>query len=364
MKQIPASLLTLTAGILITLVSLWVGQHHGLLPEQASEAAVLVDQLFNVMVMIATALFLVVIGAILLFCFRYRRAPGDEDDGIPIEGNLPLEAFWTAIPAILIIGLGVYSVQVFQEMGGFDPGSIHVGHSMIGGAVSHAMPSHEMHAVPQGSVAMMAQAPDDGAIATDATADLLADLPEGTEPPATPVPRYGFGANAAEEGHTPDLVVNVTGMQYAWLFNYPNSGIMTGELHIPVGKDIQLNISAQDVIHSFWVPQFRLKQDALPGQSSGLRFVATKVGTYPVVCAELCGSYHGGMRTQVVVHTPEEFDEWLQQNAVAQQQNPSQTVAVNPAELSDRDYLSPYAQEMGVSDQVLSQVLAQVRSRS
>ncbi|GAB4458947.1 MAG: cytochrome c oxidase subunit II [Elainellaceae cyanobacterium] len=356
MKQIPASLLTLTAGILITLVSLWVGQHHGLLPEQASEAAVLVDQLFDVMVMIATALFLVVIGAILLFCFRYRRAPGDEGDGIPIEGNLPLEAFWTAIPAILVIGLGVYSVQVFQEMGGFDPGSIHVGHGMMGGAVSQEMPSHEMHPMPQDSIAMMAQVPGEGAIATDATAEMLAELPDGAEPPATPVPRYGFGANTAEEVHTPDLVVNVTGMQYAWLFNYPDGGIMTGELHIPVGKDIQLNLSAQDVIHSFWVPQFRLKQDALPGQSSGLRFVATKVGTYPVVCAELCGSYHGGMRTQVIVHDQDEFDAWLQQNAIAQQQNPAQTVAVNPADLSDGDYLAPYAQEMGVSDQVLSQL--------
>jgi len=356
MKQIPASLLTLTAGILITLISLWVSQHHGLLPEQASEAAVLVDQLFDAMVMIATALFLVVIGAILLFCFRYRRAPGDEGDGIPIEGNLPLEVFWTAIPAVLVIGLGVYSVQVFQEMGGFDPGSIHVGHGIMGGAVSHETTHETTHEMHSGAGVMMAQAPAEGAIATDAPSEMLAELPAGAEPPAIPIPRYGFGANTTEEDRRPDLVVNVTGMQYAWLFNYPQSGIMAGELHIPVGKDIQLNISAQDVIHSFWVPQFRLKQDALPGQSAGLRFVATKVGTYPVVCAELCGSYHGGMRTQVIVHPQDEFDEWLQQNAIAQQQNPTQTVAVNPADLSDSDYLAPYAQEMGVNAQVLSQL--------
>ncbi|GAB4143018.1 MAG: cytochrome c oxidase subunit II [Cyanobacteria bacterium J069] len=352
MKQIPASLLTLTAGILITLISLWVGQNHGLLPEQASEAAVLVDELFNVMVMIATALFLVVIGAILLFCIRYRYRPGDEGDGIFVEGNLPLEAFWTAIPAILVIGLGVYSVQVFQEMGGFDPGSIHAGHGMMGGGSM----SHQMPQMPQNSVAMMAQAPGDGAIATDAMSGMVAQMPEGTDPAVDPVPRFGFGANTAEEGRAPDLVVNVTGMQYAWLFNYPNSGIMTGELHVPVGKDVQLNLSAKDVIHSFWVPQFRLKQDALPGQSSGLRFVANKVGTYPVVCAELCGSYHGGMRSQVIVHPVEEFDEWLQQNTVAQQQNSAQTVAVNPADLSEGEYLAPYAQDMGVDAQVLSQL--------
>lgn len=103
-------------------------------------------------------------------------------------------------------------------------------------------------------------------------------------------------------------------MQYAWIFTYPDSGIVSGELHIPVGKDVQLNLSARDVIHSFWVPQFRLKQDAIPGVPTELRFKATKVGTYPVVCAELCGGYHGAMRTQVIVHTPEDFEAWRSQN--------------------------------------------------
>jgi cytochrome c oxidase subunit 2 len=122
MKQIPAPFWTLTVGVLVTLISFWVGNHHGLLPEQASAQAALVDDFFNVMIIIGTALFLVVEGAIVYSLIQFRRRKGDDSDGLPIEGNLPLEAFWTAIPAVIVIGLGVYSVQVFQDMGGFSPG--------------------------------------------------------------------------------------------------------------------------------------------------------------------------------------------------------------------------------------------------
>lgn len=335
MKQIPVPLLTLTAGILVTLISLWVGQNHGLLPEQASEQAPLVDSLFNIMMTIATALFLVVEGAIVIFLIRYRKRPGDETDGEPIEGNLPLEAFWTAVPAIIVIGLGIYSVAVFQEMGGLSPGS-------------HAAMAHASAAT------LVAEAPAEAPVAGDMM-PLLADA-EGAE--GTTNPRYGIGAPTLGQGEPADLVVNVTGIQFAWLFNYPNEGVTTGELHVPVGKDVQLNISAQDVIHSFWVPQFRLKQDAIPGTQSELRFVATKPGTYPVVCAELCGSYHGGMRTQVVVQSPEEFDQWLAQNRVAQQPDLDQTIAANPEEMTPSEFLAPYSQEMGVDAETLAQLHA------
>lgn len=124
MEQIPASIWTLTAGVVVTLISFWVGHHHGLLPEQASEQAPLVDNFFDIMLTIGTALFLVVQGAIILFVIRYRRRAGEEGDGLPVEGNLPLEAFWTAIPALIVIFLGIYSVDIFQRMGGLNPGII------------------------------------------------------------------------------------------------------------------------------------------------------------------------------------------------------------------------------------------------
>lgn len=334
MKQIPASLLTLTAGVLITLVSLWVGQHNGLMPVQASEQAPLIDGFFNTMVTIGMALFLVVQGAIVLFTIRYRRPPGDDTDGVPVEGNFSLEVFWTAIPALIVIGLGVYSVEVYQRMGGFDPA----------GTMAMASHHHPTHVAKAGS-----------AMAAPMSAEHEL-MPAGAIASAPPV--YGFGATPAEKGKNPAVTVNVTGLQFAWLFNYPDSGITSGELHIPVGADVQLNLSAQDVIHSFWVPQFRLKQDAMPGEHTELRFVATRVGTYPVVCTELCGSYHGGMRTQVVVHPPEEFQQWLEQNRIAQVADLQQAVALKPAELPESEFLAPYAQEMGITPGALAQLHA------
>lgn len=287
MKQIPASILTLLAGIVITLISLWVGQHHGLLPEQASEQAPLVDRFFSVMVTIGTALFLVVQGALIIFIIKFRRRSGDETDGLPIEGSIPLEILWTAVPAIIVIGLGIYSVDVYAQMGGFAPAGGMVAHH-------HTRPHHWF-------------TPDAMAAALETDSSPMAA-------PVTPA-KYGIGA-AAGQTNSANLTVNVTGLQYAWLFNYPDSGIVSGELHVPLGQSVQLNFTAQDVIHSFWIPQFRLKQDVIPGENTELHFVATKVGTYPVVCAELCGGYHGSMRTQIIVHDPDEFTAWLQQNQV------------------------------------------------
>jgi cytochrome c oxidase subunit 2 len=79
-------------------------------------------------------------------------------------------------------------------------------------------------------------------------------------------------------------------MQYAWIFRYPDSGITDGELHVPIGQDVKLNIEAQDVIHSFWVPQFRLKQDAIPGEPQNCALsLPAKVPTrwYALSCAVL-----------------------------------------------------------------------------
>ena len=332
-EKVPSAIITLTAGIVITLVSLWVGQNHGLMPEQVSEQAPLVDNFFDVMMTIGTALFLVVEGAIVIAMIRFRRRKGDDTDAEPIIGNLPLEAFWTAIPAIIVIGLGIYSVEVYRDMGGFEPAHHHVAKADT--------PAH-IASMPGSAMAAPLVADTEGMESDEAVA------PKGA--------KYGFGAAPQREGQTADLVVNVTGLQFAWIFNYADSGVVAGELHVPIGKDVQLNISAQDVIHSFWVPQFRLKQDAIPGQETELRFVATKTGTYPVVCAELCGGYHGAMRTQLIVHTPEEYDAWLEENRIAQQQNPNQTVAVNPADLSESDFLEPYAANLGVDEKTLTQL--------
>jgi cytochrome c oxidase subunit 2 len=106
-------------------------------------------------------------------------------------------------------------------------------------------------------------------------------------------------------------------MQYAWVFTYPESGLVAGELHLPLNKRVRLNMTALDVNHAFWVPQFRLKQDLIPGRETHLEFVPTQLGTYPIVCAELCGPYHGVMAGQLIVETPEEFERWQQEQVLA-----------------------------------------------
>ncbi len=316
MKQIPTSLITLVAGVIVAIISYWVGQHHGLMPTPASEQAAYVDKFFNTMLTIATALFLVVEGAILISVIWFRRKAGEEGDAEPIEGNVPLEVFWTLIPAVIVIGLGVYSVDVYQRMGGF-------------GAEHHQgmlanRPTPQVQLVSDGD--MEAMGPD--------------------------LPTFGIGVPVrGQKDITPDLVVDVKGIQYAWLFTYPATGVLAGELHVPVGRDIQLNLSADDVIHSFWVPEFRLKQDAIPGQHTQLRFRPTQTGEYPVICAELCGAYHGGMRTTVVVHEPEEFSAWMSENVVAQRE--ATTVALSGPLTSG--FAQDHLHRMGMTDHLPTQ---------
>lgn len=314
-ETVPGTLLALTAGVVVTVFAFWYGQNHGLLPEQASEQAPLVDGFFSVMVTIGTVLFFMVEGTIVIALFRFRKRRDDNSDAEPIKGNLPLEAFWTAVPAIIVICLGIYSVQVYKDMGGFEPGHHH-------GAMAHASSS---------------------AIAAPIDA-------EGVEIAGTNLVKYGFGS--AVEGAAPDIVVNVQGMQYAWIFEYPESGAMTAEMHVPVNQSVQLNISALDVIHSFWVPQFRLKQDAIPGQDTQLRFKPTKTGTYPIVCAELCGSYHGGMRAELVVESQESYEAWLEENTYASNDVRQAIAAVDPP----MAMLARHAREMGATPDAIAQI--------
>ena len=85
----------------------------------------------------------------------------------------------------------------------------------------------------------------------------------------------------------------------------------------PQAKPVELRLKANDVIHAFWVPEFRIKQDVIPGQPTVLTFTANQTGDYPIVCAELCGPYHGGMRSHVVVDEPESFATWVETNTPA-----------------------------------------------
>jgi cytochrome c oxidase subunit 2 len=116
------------------------------------------------------------------------------------------------------------------------------------------------------------------------------------------------------------LRVDVTAVQYAWTFTYPDAhGLTSDVLRLPKGRSVMLTISSKDVIHSFWVPNFGQKQDAVPGLHPTLHITPDRLGTFPVICVELCGLGHSLMRSEAIVMTPAAFDKWLksQQAAIA-----------------------------------------------
>ncbi len=107
------------------------------------------------------------------------------------------------------------------------------------------------------------------------------------------------------------MVIDVTAQQFAWTFEYPETGIVSDVLYLPKDKQVLLKMTSRDVIHSFWVPEFRIKQDVLPGRITEYRITPTRAGDYKVRCAELCGSNHAYMLAEVKVLEREEFDAWV-----------------------------------------------------
>jgi len=287
---IPSALITLLLGMALVLAGLWVGYNVPLLPLDASSNAPIYDALFQVLLSIGTILFVGIIGLLIFSLVRFRRREGDNGDGAAIEGNLPLEIVWTAIPAVVVLFVGIYSYDIYERMGGMtslnDHGAMHA---------SQPAADHHHHGGDHGSASAV-----------------LASSPSASTP--NQEPRRVWGGIGVNTSGTESLSVDVTAMQFAFIFHYPEANIITGELHIPVNQPVSLNMEARDVIHAFWVPQFRLKQDVIPGQPTLLSFTATRAGTYPIICAELCGPYHGGMRSSVVVHESADFDAWLSKN--------------------------------------------------
>ena len=107
------------------------------------------------------------------------------------------------------------------------------------------------------------------------------------------------------------LRVDVTAQQFFWSYHYPGYGNKeSGVLRLPVNRSVVLRMTAKDVIHSFWVPQFRQKQDVVPGIHPTLHITPNRIGTYPVICTELCGLGHALMRSRVIVMEPDKFEQW------------------------------------------------------
>jgi cytochrome c oxidase subunit 2 len=141
---------------------------------------------------------------------------------------------------------------------------------------------------------------------------------------------YQMDAWAAAKMRRPDIdpIEEVTGRQFNWDVRYPGRDEVLGtpddlvrtdgNIHLPVGKEILLTITSQDVLHSFFLPNMRMKQDVVPGMDQSMWFQATETGEFDIVCAELCGWGHYKMKGRLTVQSPEAFDKWLTEQYAAQ----------------------------------------------
>src|SRR3984885_1880079 len=221
-----AATVALAAAISAVMVSInWDGQ-------EASTAAPKIDDLLNVMIVVSSFVFSLVMVMLFYALYKFRAKPGDESDGEPIHGNTRLEIAWTLIPTIIVLFGGGYSWKVLNEI---------------------------------------------------------------EKPAKNP------------------LTVDVFSQQYAWSFGYPGKGdaYVEGEMHVPVNRQVQFKMHAQDVIHSFWVPEWRIKKDNVPGITTTALARPDRVGTYQLICTELCGFGHASMRAKVVVEPPGQFQRWV-----------------------------------------------------
>ncbi|WP_299485659.1 cytochrome c oxidase subunit II [Acaryochloris sp. IP29b_bin.137] len=234
------------------LISLWIGQQaYHWMPPQASAEALLVDHLFSFMTTLGSFIFLGVMGTLLYAVLFQRAAKYDTSDGPAIEGNVKLEVVWTAIPIVLVIWIATVSYQTYDRMG------------ILGGMGPMAM------GMPMAEAASVAP----------------------TE--AEPAP------------------INVYARQWAWEFHYPDPDIRSTELHLPVDQRARLLLSSEDVLHGFFIPAFRVKQDVVPGRDISFEFTPIRKGRYRLRDSEYSGTYFAANQTDVVVESAEDYQQWL-----------------------------------------------------
>ncbi len=259
--------LSLWVGVLV-LLSHWMGQQaHHWLPVQASNAAPLVDGLFSFETAIGTFVFggvLSVVGWVLLF---NRAEKYDATDAVPIEGNTRLEVIWTAIPFVLVMAIAAYAMQVSHRLG------------LVG-------PMEHIHA-------------------------------------HSPIEMQGGYAG----DRLPSEQIEVIARQWSWEFRYPGSNVSTTELHLPIDQPVTFRLTSDDVLHGFYIPAFRLKQDVIPGRAIDFNLTPTREGRYRLRDSQFSGTWFAANQADVVVESREAYDAWLKQ-AAAQPLQPGLSLAV------------------------------------
>jgi cytochrome c oxidase subunit 2 len=214
-------------GVALTLVAVlfkW-------LPTSASEEFDRIQDIYWFATIISIPIFSLVTAVVLYSVWKWRVPDDDDEDGPPIHGHTGLEILWTAVPAVLVVAIGIFSAVVLAQNG--------------------------------------------------------------------------------EAGDNP-MEVEALGQQFAWKFTYGDHDDLTsGELVLPVGQEVRFTMRSVDVIHSFWVPNFGQKMDAVPGITTEILVTPKRIGDFQVVCTELCGLGHATMRARARVVEQAEFDAWV-----------------------------------------------------
>lgn len=245
------------------LFSYWLGQaSYSWMPPQATAEAQQVDSLFSFLVTLGTAIFLGVFGMISHSVLVCRAPQGDFSEGHPSRGSARLEILWTGIPVLLVLWIAVQGYQVYAQL------------DLKGlSAISHH------HATPK-------------------TAQLVA-------------------------AESPLETIEVTAKQWDWSFRYLNQDITSAELHLPVNQPVRLVLKSEDVLHGFYVPAFRIKQDIIPNQEIDFVFSPIREGQYRLNDSQFSGAYFSLMEAGVYVEAPETYQEWLTQTAL----NPEKSIS-------------------------------------
>jgi cytochrome c oxidase subunit 2 len=160
-----------------------------------------------------------------------------------------------------------------------------------------------------------------------------------------------------------EMVIEITASQWSWRFDYPEQEISSTDLKMPLNRQVRFEMTSTDVIHSFWVPEFRLKQDTVPGMMKVLRIKPTKVGEYRVRCAEMCGQDHADMYAEVSVMEPADFEAWVAAESAPASDDPAERGAkvyelrgcvgchtVNGSDAVGPSWLGVYGSEKSLDD--------------
>jgi len=275
MQKILNTLLLAVFIAVLLVTSRWVGhQAYSWMPTQGTAEAQKVDDLFSFLVAVGTFIFLGIVGLIMYSVLLYRVPKGDFSDGSPSRGNVKLEIVWTIVPVLFVMWIATQSYKIYQEID-----------------IQGLTPIVHLH-IP------MADEPANAA--TEPT-----DVNNRAKPVA--------------------LEVMVMAKQWSWAFRYPGN-ITSTELHLPVNETVRLKLQSQDVLHGFYVPEFRIKQDIIPNRTLNFTLTPLRVGKYRLRDSQFSGTYFPLMEADVYVESSDAYNQWLTASA-SQQPSPAKNSA-------------------------------------